>query len=202
MSTTPNESTLVLYSIGHSNLSFEEFVTHLKQNGITVLVDVRSQPVSKYVPHFNHAALKTALPENQIEYRYAGDYLGGQPKEEEVYKGNQRPEKDHLKPEDFRRQIRYAAVMHLPNYQTGLQHLVRIVREAAEQGGKVAMMCSEGNPRDCHRHHLIARSLLDPTVRVLDVTVQVRHILRDGELEAPLDPAEFQPEPPEQLSLF
>jgi uncharacterized protein (DUF488 family) len=193
-----------LYTIGHSNHDLATFVEHLHNHGITILVDVRTNAASSYVPHFNREALANSLPQAHIQYRYAGDYLGGQPKEETVYKNQQRPNKDDLKPSDFRKTIRYIAVMQLPNYQKGLKHLVRMVIESHENTqGRIAIMCSEGDPRECHRHHLIARSLIDPLVRVMDTPLRICHILRDGTLETPLDAEhEFPPDPPEQLSLF
>lgn len=194
---------LILYTIGHSNLEMEVFLEHLRHHGITMVVDVRTTAKSGYVPHFNRDNLEAALPQAGIEYRYAGEYLGGQPKEASVYKEGVRPEKDNMKPSDFRKQIHYPSVMMLPTYRKGLTHLVRLVQDAYPQQGRVAIMCSEGDPRDCHRHHLIARSLLDPELKVIDTTLQVCHILRDGTLEPPLDPQhEFKPEPPEQMSLF
>lgn len=48
-----------LYSIGHSNQTFDEFVAMLKNQGINVIVDVRSVPASKYTPQFNREPLHT-----------------------------------------------------------------------------------------------------------------------------------------------
>ena len=62
------------------------------------------------------------------------------------------------------------------------------------------MMCAEAMPYDCHRHHLITRSLIDPKWRFVEEVVQVQHILGDGTIEdAKLD--QFT-EPPQQLGLF
>ena len=49
---------LEVLTIGHSNRSMDEFLTLLKQHAVEVLADVRSQPHSKYVPHFDYANLK------------------------------------------------------------------------------------------------------------------------------------------------
>jgi hypothetical protein len=61
-------------------------------------------------------------------------------------------------------------------------------------------MCSEADPHQCHRHHLITRSLIDPRLKVVDAEVEVRHILKDGTLETP-KATEFE-EPPQQLRLL
>jgi len=43
---------VTIFSIGHSNQPLEAFLSLLQQHSIQVLVDVRSSPYSKYVPHF------------------------------------------------------------------------------------------------------------------------------------------------------
>src|SRR5690606_25094622 len=70
---------MTLYTIGHSNLSAEAFAERLQRHNITTLVDVRSAPVSKYVPHFSKSALNVFLPQRGVIYRYGGKYLGGRP---------------------------------------------------------------------------------------------------------------------------
>jgi hypothetical protein len=55
-------------------------------------------------------------------------------------------------------------------------------------------MCSEGDPRECHRHHLIARSLIDPNLKVTTAALEVYHILKDGSVE-PLDAETFRDQP-------
>jgi uncharacterized protein (DUF488 family) len=68
-------------------------------------------------------------------------------------------------------------------YQAGIDQLLDLAE--TEQ---VAVMCSEGDHRQCHRHLLIAQTLLGRGVRVL-------HIQSDGTT------VEAGPEP-QQLSLF
>jgi uncharacterized protein (DUF488 family) len=196
------DETLLLYTIGHSNREPDEFIQHLQQHQVTILVDVRSRPVSRYVPHFNKDNLEVFLPKQGIDYRYAGQYLGGQPDDPALYFDEERPDEEAAKRSDYRKKVRYTEVMNQDWYQRGIERLVDIIREAQALGGKAAIMCSEGDPRDCHRHHLIARSMLDPLKRVIDTSLQIQHILRDGSLEVPLDPEDFKPERPEQLRLF
>jgi uncharacterized protein (DUF488 family) len=189
-------TSIILYTIGHSNIAAPDFLALLKQHGIRVLVDVRSAPYSKYVPHFNKRELEAFLKENGVDYRYAGEYLGGRPPDAEAYKGGEVPDEDTRR-EQFLKLVDYPTMMKREGYQKGLDRLLDIVR--ATDGG-VAIMCSEGDPHDCHRHHLITRSLLDPQVKVVDAAVEVRHILKDGALEV-VDPSEFE-EPPQQLPLL
>jgi len=191
--------TLTLFTIGHSNIPLAEFLANLRAHNITVLVDVRSAPYSRYVPHFNKANLEAYLKENGLDYRYAGELLGGRPKETDLYENSAIPDED-ADPSQFLRSVRYQEVMKRDWYQKGIRRLLDIVRESAEKGVSVAIMCSEGDPHDCHRHHLIARSLVDPRHKILDANVNVHHILKDGTIEM-VDKSAFD-EPPEQLKLL
>lgn len=66
-----------VFTVGHSNLSIDEFIANLKRNGITLLRDVRSWPHSKTFPHFNQDELKAALEKAGIGYVFNGDVMGG-----------------------------------------------------------------------------------------------------------------------------
>ena len=65
-----------LYTIGYSCFTVDEFCEALKKNEITALVDVRSQPFSKYKPEFNKDNLKLVLKNSGIEYVFLGKELG------------------------------------------------------------------------------------------------------------------------------
>lgn len=187
---------MILYTIGHSNIALDDFLANLRRHNVRVLVDVRSAPYSRYVPHFNKNHLEAWLKENDVDYRFAGETLGGQPKDQSLYKDHAIPDED-ADPSRFLRSVLYKEVMKRDYYQKGIRRLLEIV---AETEGNVAIMCSEGNPHDCHRHHLIARSLVDPKLRIVDTKINVHHILKDGNIEI-VDESAFD-EPPEQLRLF
>lgn len=182
-------SALTLYTIGHSNHPTSTLLGLLDQHAIRVLVDVRSTPHSQFNPQFNQGALKTAVEAHGLEYRYAGEFLGGRPKDPTLYKtSTQPPNSDAWAYPD----VDYDALMRSELYLRGIRRLLEIAATAP-----TAIMCSEGNPLECHRHHLIARSLVDPLVRVVQDSVTVMHINRDGTLtEATAD--DFN----SQLSLF
>jgi hypothetical protein len=201
VSLSQEAETLSLYTIGHSNLSIEEFISALETHHIQVLIDVRSVPASRYSPHFNRAPLEKVLREYGIEYRFAGEYLGGRPDDPTVYKNQGVPDKS-TKREEFLELVQYDLVMKTDRYLTGLRGLLQIVREHARRDQNAAIMCSEGNPLECHRHHLIARSLIDPKVKPQGIVsnVQIYHILRDKNLQL-LNPNVFK-EPPRQQQLL
>jgi uncharacterized protein (DUF488 family) len=64
------------FTIGHSTHSFEAFVRLLRSAGVQVVVDVRTVPRSRRVPHFNEDALAPALADVQIGYERIPE-LGG-----------------------------------------------------------------------------------------------------------------------------
>ena len=66
----------VVYTIGHSTRSLEEFVRVLKHYRIDILVDTRHFPRSRHNPQFNKELLEKELPKHKIEYAWL-EVLGG-----------------------------------------------------------------------------------------------------------------------------
>jgi uncharacterized protein (DUF488 family) len=67
----------ILLTIGHSNHSLEKFLELLRAHKISTLVDVRSWPSSRRMPHFNRAALEDSVAAAGICYLWFGKALGG-----------------------------------------------------------------------------------------------------------------------------
>jgi uncharacterized protein (DUF488 family) len=153
-----------IYTIGHSNQTEAEFLTLLGQHGIKMVIDVRSAPYSRFSPHFNRDNVRPFLREAGIQYTFAGEKLGGRPNDPTCYVHHRIPEPGA----NYLAEVDYLAVEERPWYQEGIARLLEL---AAKQ--RVAIMCSEENPDSCHRHHLIARTLLNRSVKVL-------HIRQDG----------------------
>ena len=144
-----------IYTVGHSDHTTAAFVDLLGRHGITLVVDVRSQPYSRWAHQFNRETLACDLQNAGIAYRFMGDALGGRPADPTLYDPEQeRPD--------------YQRVEQMPAYQAGIDQLLDLAR--TEQ---VAVMCSEGDHCRCHRHLLITQTLLGRGVRVL-------HIQPDG----------------------
>jgi uncharacterized protein (DUF488 family) len=57
-----------LFTIGHSNRSFEEFLALLKEFKIQAVADVRRYPSSQKFPHFNRGPLHRLLAAQKIQY--------------------------------------------------------------------------------------------------------------------------------------
>src|SRR5579864_2883090 len=92
MSDTPARA----LTIGHSNHSLDILLVLLKDHKVEIVVDTRSQPYSKYSPHFDQEALKTALAGSGIRYLYMGKELGGRPTGTEFYDSEGRVLYDRL----------------------------------------------------------------------------------------------------------
>lgn len=145
-----NAKSLTIFSIGHSNQSIENFFALLQQYQIQVLVDVRSSPYSKYVPHFNSIALASATEQTEIKYLFMGQELGGRPDGDEFY-----DTEDH---------VLYKRVAESALFLTGIQRLKEVSTTS-----RTAIMCSEEDPATCHRHLLIGHVLTKQGVDLLHI---------------------------------
>lgn len=140
-----------IYSIGHGNKKFDDLVKQLKQYQIEFLLDVRSKPVSKFNIHFNRSWLEEDLSKKMITYEFLGDHLGGLPKDRNCYT-NGKVDYSKIRTKDF--------------FQDG----IRLLIEANEENMKVALMCSETKPEECHRCKLIGQELLKHNISILHIT--------------------------------
>ena len=143
-------------TVGHSNHPLETFVALLRQHGVTTLADVRSAPYSRFNPHFNRKSLDAALQAHGVAYLFLGQALGGRPEDPSCYEKGR---------------VRYDRLARTPLYREGIERVI----ETAEIE-RLALMCAEKEPLDCHRTLLVGRSLAERNVAVA-------HILADGALE-------------------
>src|SRR5581483_12087644 len=121
-----------LFTIGYGARTLAEFIEALKANRIEYLLDVRTAPYSKFKPEFSKELLQYELERAGIRYLFLGDSLGGQPKDPACHTDGK---------------VDYDKVRKQPLYQTGIERL----KKAAAQPFRVALMCSEGRPEQCHR---------------------------------------------------
>ena len=125
----------------------------MKQNQVELLVDVRTVPASRRMPHFAKAALERSLPEHGIAYLHMPE-LGGlrKPRPDSTNSG--------WRNVSFRG---YADYMQTDEFWAAIDRLIVLAGQR-----RLAIMCAEAVPWRCHRS-LIADAL---TVR----GVEVRHI--------------------------
>ena len=154
-----------IFTIGHSNHDLLVFLDILKKHDIQVLVDVRSDPYSRYAPQFNKTDFQRYVQMEGFEYRYSGASIGGKPKDPLLFTSSGVPDYDKL-----------------ASTQT-FQNELRAVVEIA-QNKRVALMCSEADPMSCHRERIIAQVLRSWGVKVT-------HIMADGNLEQVAQPGLF-----------
>jgi len=157
-----NSQLVTIFSIGHSNQSLETFFALLRQHEIQVLVDVRSSPYSKYVPHFNSNALVAAAEQTDITYMFMGQELGGRPDGNEFY--------------DISGRVLYKRVAESAHFLRGIQRLKEVGCIS-----RSVLMCSEEDPATCHRHLLIGHVLIKQGVDLLHIRSE-GHIQNEKEL--------------------
>jgi uncharacterized protein (DUF488 family) len=151
-----------VFTIGHSNHSLEAFLAVLRQADVTSIADVRSSPSSRHCPHFDRDRLRQSLAAEDIAYVFLGKALGGRPADPSLYTDGVA---------DYERM----AATH--EFDAGL---ARVLEGAHSY--RVALLCAERDPLDCHRFLMVSRVLKAKGCEVV-------HLLFDGTLE-PMDQME------------
>ena len=144
-----------LFTIGHSTHSAERFLELLRQHNIEAVGDVRSSPFSAWTPQFNRQVLEATLKKAGIHYVFLGNELGARRAEREVYV-------DGI--------ARYERIAKTPAFQEGLERVRKGSRKL-----RLALMCAEKDPLECHRTILVCRQLKREA--------NIAHILEDGAIE-------------------
>ena len=145
-----------VYTVGHSTHSIEKLLELLKIHSITVVCDVRSKPYSRMNPQFNREPLKEALRYAGIKYVFLGKELGARSDDKSCYRNGQ---------------VQYDLLAQTSLFKHGIE---RLKQGAANY--RVALMCAEKEPLDCHRTILVARELSEQGI-------PIQHILSDGRVE-------------------
>jgi uncharacterized protein (DUF488 family) len=147
---------LEVLTIGHSNHTIERFIELLRQHQVTALADVRSAPYSQIQAQFNREALALALKQEGIAYSFLGKELGGRPADKTCYENGR---------------VQYQRVAATPIFRSGVERIL-----AGVQSYRIALMCAEREPLECHRALLVAPELEKAGVAVL-------HVHADGRTE-------------------
>jgi uncharacterized protein (DUF488 family) len=148
-----------IYTIGHSTRTLQDLIKLLQNFAIQLLLDVRTVPRSRHVPHFNSEILAAALDQEGIEYR-SFKHLGGLRK----------PLPDS--PNAGWRNASFRGFADYMQSDAFWSAIAEVVRCAAEK--RVVLMCAEAVPWRCHRS-LVADALVV-------VGHEVRHIISAKEL--------------------
>ncbi len=146
---------MTLYTIGYEGQCMAEFLAHLKFHKISMVIDVRSMPISRK-KGFSKTALSVSLRDKQIAYLN----LRGL--------GTTKEMRDQLKASgDFKRFSRQY-LGELPEHSGDL---TTILEYSSKEAG-VALLCFERDPSSCHR------SLVAQEVKKRDGNgLRIKHII-------------------------
>lgn len=144
-------------TIGHSTHDLTILVSLLRQNQVTAVADVRSVPASRFAPQFNRASVERGLHEAGIKYVFLGKELGARTADTSCYVDER---------------VQYDRLARTPEFVSGIERLMK-----GAQTERIAVMCTEGEPLDCHRTVLVARVLTQHGVAI-------EHIHGNGRVES------------------
>lgn len=134
-------------------MPYDRFASHLLDAGVTAVADVRSSPFSRRAPQFSRDNLRPTLKSSGIAYVFMGEQLGGRPKEGYFF---------HNRIADYEKMATSS------DFLRGLDRLIDGTKKH-----RIALVCSEHNPLDCHRCLLVGRALTERNLTM-------RHILSNG----------------------
>jgi uncharacterized protein (DUF488 family) len=132
---------LHIFTIGYGSRRQNDFLSLLQKVEVEYVIDVRSLPHSKFNPTFNQNELKFFLRNYGVKYVYMGDTLGGRPQDRSCY--------------DTEGRVNYEILRKMDFFLSGIGR----IKKANSLRLKVALMCSEAKPYECHRSKLIGQVL-------------------------------------------
>ena len=145
-----------LFTIGHSDHELADFIAILQDHQVGAVGDVRSQPYSGRFPQFSRQSLEVNLREHGIRYVFLGKELGARRDEPECY---------------IESRADYERISDTPAFKAGIE---RIRKGLAQH--RIALMCAERDPLDCHRSILVCRHAR--------TFAEIQHMRVDGSLES------------------
>ena len=164
----------MLFTIGYGNSDLAGLLERCQKFGIDHLVDVRTNPYSRYQVDFRQPDFSRNLKKNGFKYTFLGDTIGGKPDWPEVLVAGK--VEGELLAKDHR-------------FQKGLDVLQRQIESGAVG---IALLCGCGDPASCHRGRWIGRELL---LRGIECS----HVLTDG---TQISQSTIQSKMTDQSSLF
>ncbi len=147
-----------VFTVGHSTHSVGHLIEILRGSGIEVIADVRSSPYSRRLPQFNRESLVSDLKVAGIEYVFLGRELGGRGASADVLDSDGR--------------VNYVKLAEREEFAEGMR---RVLQGRLQY--RMALLCAERDPLECHRGLVIARKLSGSGI-------EVQHIRAEGEVES------------------
>jgi uncharacterized protein (DUF488 family) len=146
-----------IFTVGHSHHELGYLIELLRRAGVTAVADVRSRPYSQRHPQFNRPELEDGVEAAGIAYAFLGDLLGGRPQQPSLY--------------DAEGRVDYGRVRTTPFFRQGLARLCQVSAQH-----RVALLCAEEDPLDCHRGLMITPALVEQGILPT-------HLRGDGSVE-------------------
>lgn len=148
---------LEVVTIGHSNHPVDRVIRYLQRSHVTAVADVRSTPASKYSPQFDRRSIEGSLRARGIGYVFLGKELGARTTDLSCYVDGR---------------VNYELLAKTPAFASGIARVIDGTRRE-----RIALMCAEHDPIECHRSVLISRLLGERGINV-------SHIRADGSTES------------------
>ena len=150
-----------IFTIGYSAFELEEFIKVLHKYKIDGVIDVRSNPVSAYFTDYDKNNLATSLEREEIFYDNYKEEFGARQNDKKFFTDGC---------------LDFQKFMNSEQFQVGTSKVENLINE----GHKLALMCAEKYPQNCHRCIMVARYFSDNDYLV-------KNILADGEYQTQAD---------------
>jgi uncharacterized protein (DUF488 family) len=147
-----------IFTIGHSTHTLDFFLELLQTQSINCVIDVRSVAASGFNPHFNKVPLANFLKKNEVIYLHFAKEFGAR----------------HHNPAllDEEKKVDFTKVQQSEIFNLG----VEILKSGLAKGYKIALMCSEAEPFDCHRFSMVS-------IYLEAIGFEIQHILKDKSIK-------------------
>lgn len=156
-----SQSCQPLFTLGHSNLDFSQFLALLEDCSVGLLIDVRSQPRSGRFPQFSQPGFHKMIESAGVGYLFLGEELGGRPDDPDAYR-----------PDGV---VDYRARRKSYAFRAGVERLLSELQRVS-----CALLCAEEDPLECHRFLMICPELVR-------VGIQPLHIRKGSRIESQED---------------
>jgi uncharacterized protein (DUF488 family) len=150
-----------VFTIGHSNRKWSDFISILKDNHVDVLVDVRRNPGSRACPQFNKEKMTTELRKENVSYVHI-EKLGGRRNKLDGKEYRRSDNNTGWKNKSFRA---YADYMATTSFREGINEILSLMKNYCN----LAIMCAEAVPWRCHRRMIADYLFMVEGISVFDI---------------------------------
>lgn len=169
--TETSERTPIL-TVGYGLRDADDVIELLQRYDVEYVADVRSVPFSRRRPEFSREPLQRLLRAAGLRYVFLGETLGGRPDDPACYDADGHVDYDLCRTE--------------PSFLAGIER----VESASREGHRLALLCSEARPTDCHRSKLLAEMLVERGVPVVHIDEE-GNLVEHAEIAARLHGAQL-----------